>query len=127
MSVLKRCQENCYLSIVTFKSDATRCWQGLQHIPVSQCSEQPRHTQTPQTGLLTVHSVEGICFFFVGGLWSADDLQHGALRLRGLGRQGIVVWILLSVRLRTADRRVSQNLDTRGSHCICMYAEMCRV
>ncbi|TNN79508.1 hypothetical protein EYF80_010325 [Liparis tanakae] len=32
--------------------------------------------------LLTVNSVEGVGIFFVGRLWSTDDLQHGALRLR---------------------------------------------
>lgn len=28
---------------------------------------------------LTVYSVEGVGLFFVGSLWSADDLQHRAL------------------------------------------------
>lgn len=37
-----------------------------------------------QEWLLTVNSVEGVGIFFVGSLWSTDDLQHGALRLRGL-------------------------------------------
>lgn len=42
-------------------------------------------TTKKNTGLLlTVYSMEGVGVFFVGGLWSADDLQHGALRLRGL-------------------------------------------
>lgn len=61
-----------------------------------------------QEWLLTVYSMEGVGIFFVGSLWSADDLQHGALRLGGLRRQGVVVWILLSVCLWTADRKHNQ-------------------
>lgn len=52
---------------------------------------------------LTVHSMEGVGLFFVGGLWSADDLQHGALWLGGLRWQRIIVWVLLSVCLWTAN------------------------
>lgn len=51
---------------------------------------------------LTVHGVEGVGLFFVGGFRPADDLQHGALRLRGLRGQRIVIRVLLSVRLRAA-------------------------
>lgn len=53
--------------------------------------------------MLTVDSMEGVRLFFVGGLRSADDLQHGALRLRCLGRQGIVVRILFSVCIGTTE------------------------
>lgn len=47
--------------------------------------------------------MKGVGLFFVGSLWSADDLQHGALWLRGLRWQRIIVRVLLSVRLWATD------------------------
>lgn len=43
--------------------------------------------------VLTVYSVEGVGLFFICGLRSADDLQHGALRLGCLRGKRIIVGV----------------------------------
>lgn len=67
---------------------------------------------------LTVYSVEGVGLFFVGSLWSADDLQHRALRLGGLWGQRIIIRILLSVCLWTAQTDNTINWTCLGLKCI---------
>lgn len=65
-----------------------------------------------------MHGVEGVGLLFVRSFWPADDLQHGALGLRRLRGQRIVVWVLLSVRLRTTDRQHHQRATPSTQRCV---------